>query len=161
MHDCNTAHNNEESRRGGPDKAFGMFLSTHLQNSIRGCAKQEWQMASKWTVQIVRSRLRSARSIRGEIIEMRYATSREGDGSPLLWQRSRLSFQHHGQRPANISTTDSAADPPSVRAPGLDVRSVERHRMPAKSHLSRTVCGSEGESYKLKVPDDWANSTCL
>lgn len=29
MHDYNTVHNNEESRRGGPDKAFGMFLSTH------------------------------------------------------------------------------------------------------------------------------------
>lgn len=123
--------------------------------------KQEWQMASKWMVQIVRFRLQSARSIRGEITEMRYATSREGDGSPLLWQRSLLSFQHHGQQPANISTADSAADPPSVRAPGLDVRSVERHRMQLKSHLSRTVWGSEGKSYKLKVPDDWANSTCL
>ncbi len=28
MHDYNTVHNNEESRRGGLDKVFGMLLST-------------------------------------------------------------------------------------------------------------------------------------
>lgn len=33
--------------------------------------------------------------------------------------------------------------------------------MQLKSYLNGSVRGSEEKSYELKVPDDWANSTCV